>query len=401
MNCNFTRLLLATAISLFSAAGYSAVEHAGEPESKPKAVTTFGVDAPVKAAFKAVIPDGWQVMLHPAAKLAPRASWSGGQSWVDALGNLAKQSGLVAKVDWTKRTIFLRTPAVAAEERAPVPADVTALESKQDVPVRVSALATVSELPASEAASRLPPIEGTAKTFTGAHLSGVLEHLGRIHALTLSHSTSRDIPFPGPVTIKGADPSEDLRLVSQALGSTSPMSLEYYPLSRFVRVVPATAGSDRFVVLDRPYEGLVVTKGPEAAPSPTSTVPAPTLAGVVAQAASNLPSKASQAPVEAEKPSAGPEAASEAQQETAKFLTLNVPKGASLETEVRAFLTSQGFELLWQVPETLEANWPVVATGKSIAEVLGQVIPHLGLSADVIVPSKVVFVRPGDAALDR
>jgi hypothetical protein len=189
------------------------------------------------------------------------------------------------------------------------------------------------------------------------------------------------------------------------------MALEYYPLSRIVRVVPASAGAERFVVMDRPYEGLVVTKGPEAA---RSTPAAPVLSGT--PELSDVVKKAATAPVEpiaASKPASGssvPELASkdaaastkaEPAQEAMKSLTLNVPKGASLETEVRAFLTAQGYELLWQVPETLEANWPVVATGATITEVLGQVIPHLGLSADVIVPSKVVFVRPGDAALDR
>lgn len=401
MQFNLRRLTLCSALSLLTFPALAAVDHIGTPDPKPALIATFGVDAPAQSAIKAIVPMGWQVLIHPAAKLAPRASWSGDQAWVEAMATIARQSGLDVKFDWDKRLVFLRTPAIAAEERL---AAMPAPEEKPEI--RVSTLASVASLPAMSAVE-VPPTVGSSKSFSNAKLSGVLEYVARIHNLTLSHSPTRDVSFPGAVSIKGVDVSEDLRLVTQALGSASMSSIEYYPQSRFVRVVPSKAGGAVLAVMDRPYEGLVTSKAPGFVEpvQATAPAPAPLVAQVAADAANAMKlepavAKTASAPI-AQIPSAVEVKAEKSEPAAPSVMTLRIPKGSSLEKQINDFVKEQGYALHWTLNDSFEANWPLEASGTSITEVLLQVLPHLGLSADVVVPSKVVIVRVGDSARDR
>ncbi len=258
-----------------------------------------------------------------------------------------------------------------------------------------------------------------------------------------------DVQFPGPVTILGADMGEDMRLVLRALGGRrSPVSIDVYRASNVVRVRNAS-GAAEVAFHDEPFAGAIREKSVavftarpvEAAPRPVpvphievaaqptpvavpAVVPvvapvapmavaivAPTPAVVVAEperkdtavnTVKQLGPSLTAAQLEASAPQ--PQVGDLAMPAPAKVVkanvVLHVEEGASLRSAIEAVL-EQGWSLKWELNGDMEANTTLDIGGESIAAVLNKVLPRLSLSADIYKPSKLIVIRPADAALDK
>jgi hypothetical protein len=259
-----------------------------------------------------------------------------------------------------------------------------------------------------------------------------------------------DVQFPGPVTILGADMGEDMRLVLRALGGRrSPVSIDVYRASNVVRVRNA-AGAAEVTFKDEPFSGNIREKSvstftakvamdvapprvavgvPAPLPAPVTVAKAP--APVVVAAAPAVAAPVAPAPIPAiivaeperldtavdnikklgpslteqqlaAKPSthAGDMDIPAPVKPVQAAVVLRVEAGESLRPAVEAIL-EQGWTLKWQVNGDMEANTRLEIGGESIAAILNKVLPRLSLSADIYKPSKLIVIRPADAALDK
>lgn len=112
--------LVALALTLTCCASALAapLEQIGTPDSGAAAMQTYGVDVPVKTALKALLPAGWQLFVHRSVELPPTASWTLGQTWVQALEAFARAHDQAVLIDWNARAVYFRSAEVALEEGA-------------------------------------------------------------------------------------------------------------------------------------------------------------------------------------------------------------------------------------------------------------------------------------------
>lgn len=251
-----------------------------------------------------------------------------------------------------------------------------------------------------------------------AFVRGNMEDIVRKTASKLGYQVSWEtvsLPLDGPVTFLGMDAAEDMRLLQKSLGlRQSPIAIEVYRGSSVIRVTARAPGREPLAIYDTTYSGLVgfgsktsmptmvaTTQALASAPTPSSaqstwidtvtssnhtTAPAAPL--TVSAAAPAWPAAAPVARIVQAEPKALVAAPS--------VLTLKIYKGDSLSKAIAQFLKTQGWDLKWQVPNDMEADFPFTAEGPSIANVLGQLLPKLGLDTDMYAPSKMVVVRPID-----
>lgn len=291
-----------------------------------------------------------------------------------------------------------------------------------------------------------------AEAFNRQSVDMVVRSAAEKHGYIVSWEAA-DVQFPGPVTILGADMGEDMRLVLRALGGRrSPVSIDVYRNSNVVRVRNAS-GTAEVAFSELPFQGAIREKSaptftvkvkPEtavlptliAAPAPVVARPAPVLvaAAPVAPVAPPVAVVTAPAPMAAmpvvPEPArldtavpvikkledaapmvaTGTPAASQVsygETETrpepkpvVAAVVLRVERGEALHAAIEALL-EPGWSLKWDVNGDMEANTALEVAGESLAAVLNKVLPRLALSADIYKPSKLVVIRPADAALDK
>lgn len=281
------------------------------------------------------------------------------------------------------------------------------------LPVTMAGNFAAQQRVATSAATAVAP-----ESASDAFVHGNLEDIVRKTAAKLGYQVSWEtvsLQLDGPVTFLGMDAAEDMRLLQKSLGlRQSPIAIEVYRGSSVIRVSARGPGREPLAIYDTTYSGLVgfgsrtstptlvattQTSAPALAPASTQSTWIDTVASsnhaaapaaplVVTVAA---PARQAAAPavrivqVETKAPVAAP-----------SLLSLKISKGDSLSKAIAQFLKTQGWDLKWQVPNDMEADFPFTAEGPTIANVLGQLLPKLGLDTDMYAPSKMVVVRPID-----
>ena len=94
------------------------LEQKGQAEASLSQMTTYGMDVTTRSGLKTVLPPGWQLFIHPSAKLPDTMSWKVGDPWPAVLAKFAQGSDVSVLVDWDSRQVLMRTEQVAEEERS-------------------------------------------------------------------------------------------------------------------------------------------------------------------------------------------------------------------------------------------------------------------------------------------
>jgi hypothetical protein len=218
---------------------------------------------------------------------------------------------------------------------------------------------------------------------------------------------AEEFALPGPVTLLAESAEQDAKLLERAIGSFGPAVLEVDAAQKVLRVIPRNASAQQLAEIRSRRPAAPVA--PAAAPTVRVTFAAPAVAPAPAAAA---PVVAAPAPVAVAPQVAAPAAPMVAVAVTATptvvvkpaqdgVLTLDVPAHQPLENAVVRLARTQGYTVEWKVSGGFDANRAMSFTGHTLREVLAQVLPKLGLSADILTREKHIVVRPADAAQDR
>ena len=206
----------------------------------------------------------------------------------------------------------------------------------------------------------------------------------------------------GPVTLLAESPEQDAHLLGRAVGNFGPVVLEVDAAQKILRVLPRNATPQQLAEI-RSRRPVVMTRVPVApAAVAAPAVSGPMMAKVAPAVTVNaLPAAVAKAPaLVAAQPVVAP-ATQTAKPATDTVLTLELEARQPLEDGLTRFARAQDFTIEWKVSGGFEANSSMSFTGRTVREVLSQVLPKLGLSADIYTREKHIVVRPGDAALDR
>jgi hypothetical protein len=410
-------LALGFALLLHSTHGLAAIlEHRGAPTPEVNIMNTYGVGVATKTGLKTVVPAGWPLYVHRSVTLPETMSWKVGDNWVKVLSEFAAQNKIAVLIDWEKKSVYLRSPEIANEEKitrqeiaaqstTPLPR-LTAEEPRRDTftlahnqgprvvepqPARAptatesDALRNVPVIrtnptpqmvtASSERLQKNPPKLGSTRDFAYSVPVSVNRPPARWIAQAIANRynlrlvwAAPEVNLVGPVTLLANNPRQDVTLLQKALGVKGPIVLEISESEKVIRALPrhlqnttdiaaALASAELASVPQGPADNFErFDKGEKA--EPASLVSKPKLTLVLAE---------------------------------------NVP----LEDALVRFTRSQGFTLEWRVEGGFEANRTMKFQGHTVAEVLSAVLPDLGLSADIYTKDKHIVVRPGDPALDR
>lgn len=323
--------------------------------------------------------------------------------------------------------------ATAPKSSVSVPAGTTSVTVSSASPVVISTTpaSPVSYVAVRPATAPLPPLPYTMplpqsnvvvasrviapvalEPGSDAFVRGNLEDIVRATAAKLGYQVSWEtvsLPLNGPVTFLGVDAAEDMRLLQKSLGlRQSPIAIEVYRGSSVIRVSARGPGREPLSVYNTTYSGLVGF-GPRpsssiaAVAAPLPAVSQTTWIDTVASSShvppTATPTAAATRPVVivTDAPVRIVQAEIKAPIAVAPSkIVLKIAKGDSLSKAIAQFLKTQGWELKWQVPNDMEAEFPFTAEGTTVAKVLGQLLPGLGLDTDMYAPSKMVVVRPID-----
>lgn len=209
----------------------------------------------------------------------------------------------------------------------------------------------------------------------------------------------------GPVTLLAESAQQDAHLLGRAIGAFGPVVLEVDNAQKILRVLPRNATPQQLAEIRarRPVVMARVPVGPAAATTALApATSAPVLAKVAPAVTVNaVPAVVVTAPAPvAAQPAVAP-AVKTAKPATDTVLTLELEARQPLEDSLSRFARAQDYTIEWKVSGGFEANRSMSFTGRTVREVLSQVLPKLGLSADIYTREKHIVVRPGDAALDR
>jgi hypothetical protein len=249
--------------------------------------------------------------------------------------------------------------------------------------------------------------------FNRAPVHEVAAKVAELHGATLEFRAPADLAFPGPVTILGSDLGEDVRLMLRALGPDTQVSFDLCRQPAYLRVVPAIAGSSsKYSEAACSHPALVLAAAPSKAPattagtatsSPDAAATTPVAAATApkvapAPATPVLPAVAEPIPVLAKAEPSLTQYAGEAQVPAEPRAPLASYKfsllaGADLETGLRDFLKSNGYELKWDSEFEFAATDPLNAEGKDLVEVLTQFLPKMGLEAEINTQERIVRVN--------
>ena len=199
-----------------------------------------------------------------------------------------------------------------------------------------------------------------------------------------------DIRLQGPITLLSQSVEQDVELLRKALGRFSPVTVEVQagelrvtskdPL--FVaqhRERAAQLAREQAMEQARAEAAAAAGGVPNGEPGKAGTTGN---AGYVAQGAQpgvNGQAQAAKAPAA-----------------TYKFQMV-VEAGHSLEQALRTLLRERGYTHEWRVDGGFEASRQMVYQANTVTELLSQVLPPLGISADIYTVDNHIVVRPGDS----
>jgi hypothetical protein len=240
-----------------------------------------------------------------------------------------------------------------------------------------------------------------ARAFNKPSVKRVLAAIAVKHGLPF-YWGGPDVTLRGPVTLMATSPDEDIALLKKALGPYSRIAIEL--TSRGLQ-----ASANQVAVQLEPTGGtpLIARAGaPEerALPSAQQAIP-PASGGTRSQErdaglASDTTVVQSSGSLRAEQGAAASAAPAVPLAATPPVVTtrlsLTLSANESLESAIRQFATAQGYTLEWNVSGGFEATAPKTYTGDTLTSILAEILPSLGVSADVYTLDKHIVVRPGE-----
>jgi hypothetical protein len=438
-----TALLTAALFSLLSSSSNAALmDTLGTPDAQPVLMTTYGVDVATRVGLRSVLPPGWTLLLHRDVTLPDTLSWRLGDPWTKALAEFCVRSNVAALLDWDKRQVLLRAESIALEERehraelkelatTPLPFFVT--PNKEHFALNTSSLSTIDapgltptdfahqdrqkELAtvAANTGSTLAfvPLIRTNPTVTmvekqsNAVLGQTSQLVGTPEfaystAISLNKPSARsvaqaiatryqlklvwdadEIRLLGPVTLLANSPADDVTLLQRALGIYSPLTLS---LSMEDKVLRA---SSRVVRNGQGHNPRLTLIAEETQISPLTPAE---LRGVRKAGLFDLMVQSHEATL---LPSSSESVAPLA------LFRFPISPEVSLEDALARFVRKNGYTLEWRVVGSFNARHSAVYEGASITSILAQLLPKLGLSADVFTSEKRIVVRTAAAANEK
>lgn len=409
----------------------------GTPPGTVATMQTYGMGVPTRTALRAVVPQGWETLIHQEVTLPSTLSWNLEDPWPKVLGDMANQNGLSVLIDWDARHVRIRSPQQAIEEQAlraeiaqaattPLPslvpkkapaAPLTAVEpsltpaealraqtldnQKTAMASEVGALPVVRTNPTPQmvsaqqaAALAKPPVLSSTPEFVYTHPVAVNRPSAKKIAQSIAFKyqvrlvwAAPDYQLRGPVTLLANSPEQDVQLLQRAMGLYAPVVVEYFPTEKVIRALSKSVIQQGAQAVAAAAEAQYLSQATEAS-APVSTA-----------APSSDPQQAGgvQAVLNEIAPVFNALKSPQAQPDTGTQLTLTVGVGEPLEHALTRFARQQGFTLDWQVSGGFEANRQLQYQGSTIASVLSEVLPPLGISADIYTRDKHIVVRLGEA----
>lgn len=428
------------------------LEQKGAPDAPVATLSTYGMEVPTGSALRTVVPAGWKLFIHQSATLPETLSWKLGDAWPKVVSDMAQTKGLSVLIDWETKTVFVRTAEVAVQEAAvraeiaqaattPLPrvasekkaqvssqpektataapaaspaAAVTAsasvqAQTDQDMARRQAELAaqrakqssqpdpvpvirtnpTPSMVTAQEAAvQKNPPKMKSTAEFSYTQPVALNKPQARKVAQAVASKfgyrlvwAAEEVQLRGPVTLLARTAQEDVLLLQKAMGVFSPVVLEISDHERVVRALPRDLALRGGAAPARTAAMAAATGGPVSA-APVEALTAVVEPAAPAHAAAALPKVEVKAKAE---PAAKPK------------LTLTVHEKQPLEDALLKFLREQGFTLEWKVTGGFEANRAMNFEGETVPQLLSQVLPPLGISADIYTRDKHIVIRHAEA----
>ena len=263
----------------------------------------------------------------------------------------------------------------------------------------------------------LKPVGGVAKAFNRVSVESAVSHIAELHGYTLSFDIA-PVYFQGPVTTLGADVGEDLNLVLKALGRNSRVVAELSRESRVIRITDGAPGTG-LVILERPFRGVITAATNDENTSRAVFYPETAIAHkpifangyrvqdtstplIAATEPKRVASESLPNVVRLSAPTPAERVQSPAELAPAPQFAISIGKGEDIETAVKKFAEKNGWAMAWTITgDGFEAQDPMDFVGTSVANVLNQFLPAMGISADINTPSKKITVRMGDEALDK
>jgi len=421
----------------------------GNP-SKPSQLTTYGMQVPTAQALQTILPSGWTAVVAPDAVLNGKVSWGPTDTWLDVMSRVADRSDAGFLVDWNSHKVIVRavaatvnegitrtqihqdastplpqlspahTPPAAVAAPAPLiaPPSLTAGAAVQPpAPVPPAAAPMPRSLPVTPAPAALVPVAratpaapsaGPARSFSNVSIREVINAIAQNNGLIV-RMNAPNVRLPGPVTLKLAgNATEDVQLLQRALGPVAPLAVTIYRASHEMIVEGSSEASivaydARPVVIEKQsfFARLFAHKqAPALSSAPGTSTPSPVLAAQSSPVATVSPI-ASTSPVLAPKASvkvapavaAAPAPAGPPAPVTAKVI-FDVQGGDRLSDAISRFLKKQGWEVSWQSETDLEASGAIHIEAETISGVLKQILPQLGLVADLYKSNHVAVIRP-------
>ncbi|MDO8416283.1 MAG: hypothetical protein Q7S87_08750 [Agitococcus sp.] len=397
------------------------------------AMSTYGVDVATRVGLKSMLPPGWTLLLHKDVKLPDTISWRLGDAWTKSLAEFCVRSSTAALVDWDKRQVLLRAESIAIDEReqraelkqtatTPLPsfgqaktafvidtASVTSVP-KQATPINLQQQDRQRELAQIAATSTAQfsfvPVIRTNPTINMVERQKVIdagrtaqlistEEFQYTSAISVNRPSARfvaqaianrynlrlawsadEYQLQGPVTLLATTQEADIALLQRAMGAFSPVVLQLNMPDKVLRATPRTGTM---------YPTMPSTLSLGLAPD--SLTPAE-LRGKRQAGLYDLTRSTNN---ETSETVAGPVTP------PAAFL-LQIIKGGALEEALTQFARKNGYTFEWKVTGGFDAQRDKTYESASIAGILAQVLPSIGLSADIYTREKHVIVRAADNA---
>lgn len=205
---------------------------------------------------------------------------------------------------------------------------------------------------------------------------------------------AEDFKLKGPVTLLAESAEQDARLLERAIGVFSPVVIEVARSDGALRVYPKnlTAAQAALLMAANAPATLIAQPG-EPVPAVVSVQPV-----VATSAPAEQPAVSTVVAVDA--PAALPVAPNPVPAVSAP-LVLRIAENSPLEDALFKFARDNGYTFEWKVAGGFESSGVLTYEGRSMAEVLGQVVPKLGLSADIYTRDKHIVVRAADVAYEH
>jgi hypothetical protein len=236
-----------------------------------------------------------------------------------------------------------------------------------------------------------------ARAFNKPSVKRVLAAIAVKHGLPF-YWGGPDVTLRGPVTLMATSPDEDIALLKKALGPYSGIAIELTSkglqasANQMAVQLEPTGGTPLIARAWTPEERALPSAQQAVQPTSGDTRDAGRASDTtVAQSSGSLRAERGAAT------SAAPAVPLAAMSPvgTAR-LSLALSANESLESAIRQFATAQGYTLEWNVAGGFEATAPKTYTGDTLTSILAEILPSLGVSADVYTLDKHVVVRPGE-----